>query len=143
MGGALGRGRKGLAGPEGLVWSLELFPSRIAPFCLRGRSDPRGPPHTHRLLECPYSLSWSSETYLSFPHLGIGNRGPSLEIHHERKGLPEKTQREDRYQSVWRQGPCLPPPRGKCVVTSGHSPNLSSSQSPQPLPITQVPLCPQ
>lgn len=126
MGGALGRGRKGLAGPEGLVWSLELFPSRIAPFCLRGRSDPRGPPHTHRLLECPYSLSWSSETYLSFPHLGIGNRGLSLEIHHERKGLPEKTQREDRYQSVWRQGPCLPPTPGevRCHLRALSQPEL-------------------
>lgn len=80
-------GGERLASPEGLVWSLEL-PSGIAPFPLRGRPahvHPRAPPTPHRLLDCLNSLSWFQEANLSFPHLGIGGQGFSLEILQERK----------------------------------------------------------
>lgn len=81
MGGAVGKGRKRLASPEGLVWSLKL-PSGIAPFPSRGRParvHPRAPPPPtrqppHRLLDCLNSLSWFQEANLSFPHLGIGGK---------------------------------------------------------------------
>ena len=42
-------------------------------------------PTSHRLLDCLNSLSWFQETNLSFPHLGIGGQGFSLEILQERK----------------------------------------------------------
>lgn len=123
------KGEKGTRWPGRVGLELGTVPKSHSPLLLTGslRSTwTPPPPHTHRLLECPYSLSWSSETYLSFPHLGFGNRGLSLETHHERKGLPEKTQREDRYQSVWRQGPCLPPTPGevRCHLRALSQPEL-------------------
>jgi len=147
MGGALGRGRKRLAGPERFGLELGTLPGGIAPFpCGVAQTDvhllllPPSPPPTHTPLDCLYSLPWSQKPSFSFPHLGTGNRVFIWNC--TTRGLPKKTPNQGIYQSIWGQGSCCSPPPSKCPITSRHTPSLGSSLRPPLLSITQV-LCPQ
>lgn len=134
------KGEKGTSWSESVGLELGTAPRGITPLRLRGRPDPHAtsplpPPHTHRLLECLYSLFWFPETSLKFSYLGIGGRVFFWKFTRRQKGLPTQENSEPRHipSCLGTGSLLLPSSPGSALSLQGTLPAWAAPQAHSPI----------